>query len=129
MVIVARERDRPMDLEDADNNDKFQVVVMVYGETSCFLVSPEDTRWLPDKVWWSRNSRNWAVGPDGAPLGLWGSQEFTAREVLPGGCLGPERRFAVGDLTEIERFATSSLDYWLNDERPQSPSVGEGQGR
>jgi hypothetical protein len=77
--------------------------VKVVGETDYFWVASKDVGRLPRRVFWSHDERGWAVGPDGSSLGLWSGDEIKARRMGAGGGFGAERRFAISDLTYVER--------------------------
>lgn len=102
MVDVAtkrggRARPRPSTVRAAVRTTRFTIV----GEVGEFRAVGAAN--LPLHVYWTHNDRGWAVGPDGAPLGLWASEEFCAQRILPGGHVGAVRTFVIGDLVGIWR--------------------------
>ena len=78
-------------------------VVTVLSADGVYVVDRASAGLVPAKVYWSHDSRGWAAGPDGAPLGLWADELVTVRRLLPGGGVGPAFRVRVADVTSVAR--------------------------
>ncbi len=103
-------------------NSKVKVVgalIRVFGEPTPFFVESKVARSLPRQVYWNHTEDGMAVGPDGAPLGLWANEEFVAREIR-NQSLGGRRHFTIEDLVFIDHHYSIFIRR-MTKMRPVSP--------
>ena len=83
-------------------------VVALLARAGLYVVAGVHAGDVPRRIYWTHTQRGWAVGPDGAPLGMWADELITVRQLLPGRAAGPAIQVRIADITSVARPVVGS---------------------